>query len=118
MVFFPNCTIELWEYTETSELDSYLEPKKTYQLQETVECDFQSMSPKDMLSEFGEILQDTYKIYLDINTEISSSMVLRVVGQESTYQILGTPMHNNHLSIVQHKKIVIQKHRKPVKLGE
>ena len=47
MVFFPNEKLELWDYTESAtEFNSYLEPKKEYQLTDTVPCNFQPMSPK------------------------------------------------------------------------
>lgn len=116
MVFFPNEQLEIFEYTETKELDSYLEPKKEYQYVTTVPCDFQVMTPTDSLKEYGEILEDTYKIYIDINTEITPSMIFRLQGKQATYQITGTPIHNNHLSTVQHKKILVQKQRKPTKV--
>ena len=117
MVFFPNQQLELWEYTEsTTEFNAYLEPKKEYHLKDTVPCDFQPMSPNDDLKEFGEILEDTYKIYIDQEVEVDSKMILRIVGEPDTYSITGTIMNNNHLLPVKHKKIVVQKQRKPLKL--
>lgn len=116
MVFFPNQELELWEYQETSELDSYGNPKKEYCLITTVPCDFQSMTQQDNLKEFGEILEDTYKIYLDHTVEVTPSMILRIKGEPDTYEIIGTPIDNNHLVPVMHKKIEVQKQRKPTKL--
>lgn len=119
MVFFPNETLEIFEYTETGELNSYLEPKKEYVLKETVPCDFQVMTPNNNLREFGEVMEDTYKIYIEKEVEIDSSMILRLQGKPDTYSIQGTPIHNNHLlPIVQHKKIVVQKERKPTQVKE
>lgn len=119
MVFFPNETLELWEYKEsTTEFNSYLEPKKEYHLKTSIPCDIQPMSPDDQLKEFGEMLEDTYKIYIDQAVEILPSMILRIQGQTSTYEIQGTPMNNNHLLPVKHKKIIVKKQRKPAKLKE
>lgn len=119
MVFFPNQELELWEYQEsTTEFDSYHNPKKGYYLVTTVPCDFQPMSQQDNLKEFGEILEDTYKIYLDHTVELTSSMILRIKGEPDTYEIIGTPIDNNHLVPVMHKKIEVQKQRKPTKLEE
>ena len=117
MVFFPNQELELWAYTEsTTEFNPYLEPKKEYYLKTTVPCDFQAMSPNETIREFGEVLEDTYKIYLDKDVEVTHDMVLRIKGEPATYEITGTPINNNHLAPVQHKKLVVQKQRKPIKL--
>lgn len=118
MVFFPNEELEIFEYTETSELNSYLEPKKEYVYKTTVPCDFQSMSPNDQLKEFGELNEDTYKIYLDRNVEIDSSMILRLKGKPDTYEITGTVIDNNHLLSVHHLKITVIKQRKPTPVVE
>lgn len=117
MVFFPNQELELWDYTESeTEFNPYLEPKKEYHLTATVPCDFQSMSPNETLREFGEVLEDTYKIYIDQDVPVTSSMILRLKDEPDTYEITGTPINNNHLIPVQHKKLVVQKQRKPAKL--
>lgn len=119
MVFFPNQNLELFEYTETSELNSYLEPKHEYTYLTTIPCDFQSMNPNESIKEFGEIREDTYKIYVDVNAPVTSSMILRIEGEPDTYEITGTVINNNHLRpIVQHKKIIVQKQRKPTKVIE
>ena len=117
MVFFPNQELEVWGYTESStEFNPYMEPKKEYYLVTTVPCDFQVMGPNESIKEFGEVLEDTYKIYIDYNVEITPSMILRIKGEPDTYEIIGTPLNNNHLLPVRHKKIEVQKQRKPTKL--
>ena len=115
MVFFPNEQLEIFEYTETSELNSYLEPKHEYRYKETVPCDFQSMNPADSIKEFGEVLEDTFKIYVDFNVDIDSSMIPRLEGRSDTYEITGAVIENNHLLPVRHKKIVVTKQRKPTR---
>ena len=119
MVFFANEQLELWQYSESeTDFNEYYEPVKEYTKIDTVPCDFQSMTPSDSLKEFGEVLEDTYKIYLNIDVPIESTMVLRLQNKTDTYEIIGTPIINNHLSIVSHKKIIVQKQRKPTKLQE
>ena len=117
MVFFPNHNLEIFDYTELEETNSYKEKKKAYVYKQTVPCDFQSMSPNESIQEFGEILEDTYKIYLDKDVEINHEMLVKLEGLPDTYEITGTPMNNNHLLPVQHIKLVVQKHRKPTKLN-
>lgn len=114
MVFFPNVELELWEYGESDTYNLYGEAELTYTLVDTVSCDFQPLSTTDSLKEFGEILQDTYKTYLDIKTPITDTMICRVVGEPSTYQVVGTPIRNNHL--LNHIKVILQKERKPTPL--
>ena len=113
MVFFPNEVLELFEYVELDELNSYLEPKHEYRFLMSVPCDFQQMSPNDDIKEFGEIQEDSYKIYLDKNVPVTHDMVLRLEGKPDTYEITGKVMHNNHLVPVEHIKLVVKKQRKP-----
>lgn len=116
MVFFPNENVELWEYGENEEIPNFFgESTSEYSYVGTFPCDFQSMSPKDTLNEIGKILEDTFKIYMDIDVPISDTMLLRLVGKIETYSIIGSPIRNNH-NIVPHIKVVVQKQRKPAKL--
>ena len=79
MVFFPNAELELYQYTESAtEFNSYYEPLKEYSLMDTVPCNFQPMSPNDSLKQFGEILTDTYKVIIDYNVTVESSMLVKV----------------------------------------
>lgn len=117
MVFFPNEKIELWEYQDSEiKYNIYGEPEEEYILKTIVSCDIQPMSPQDNIKSFGKILQDTYKIYLDKNTPITDTMIIRIVGKPDTYKITGTPMLNNHL--LHHKKVILKKQRKPTPLPD
>lgn len=117
MVFFPNEKIELWEYQDSKiKYNIYGEPEEEYVLKTIVSCDIQPMSPQDNIKSFGKILQDTYKIYLDKNTPITDTMIIRIVGKPDTYKITGTPMLNNHL--LHHKKVILKKQRKPTPLPD
>jgi hypothetical protein len=115
MPFFPNTQLELWEYQEsTTEFNLYGEPELEYNHVTTVDCDMQPLSVSDSLKEYGKILQDTYKTYLDINAPITDTMICRVQNQPDTYKVIGTPSHNNHL--LHHIKLLLQKERKPTPL--
>lgn len=114
MMFFDNEKVELWKYGGSYTYDDYGEPQKDYSLSDVISADFQPLSPADSLREFGEILQDTYKIYVDSDVEVEPTMILRI--NNDTYTIKGTPMDNNHFLKTKHKKLVLQKQRKPTPL--
>lgn len=116
MIFYPffrKKQLEIYDYKEdTSEYNVYGEPKEQYIYVGTYPCDFQPLSPNATLKEFGKILTDTYKIYLNINTPINDKMVLRLKGELDTYKIVGSPEF--HINILPHIKIQVQKTRKPL----
>lgn len=115
MILFPNEYVELWEYGEDDSIPNFFgESTSTYTLVGVYPCDFQNMSPKDNLQEYGKILQDTYKMYIDLETPITDTMIIRIVGKEDTYKINGTPLKNNH--ILPHTKVLLEKQRKPTRL--
>lgn len=116
MPFFPNVKLELWEYSESDTYNLYGEAELTYNLIDTVSCDLQPMSTGDSLKEFGEILQDTYKTYLAIDTPVTDTMICRVTGSPDTYKVVGTPIYNNHLMGATHIKLILQKQRVPEEL--
>lgn len=118
MVYFPNEELELYIYSEsTTEFNSYYEPLQEYTLFNTVPCNIQPMSPNDTLKEYGEILTDTYKVIIDSDVEINSSMLVKVKGKPDTYEIQGSPMKNIHFSPTKHIKIILKKQRKPTKVN-
>ena len=114
MVFFPNYELEIFHYTDSTEKDAYGNPKQAYVYSTTVPCDFQSMTPKDSLTEFGKILEDTYKIIIPEDTIIHDTSVLRLKGYSDVYNITGTPIRNNRFKITSHIKVIVQKTRKPI----
>lgn len=117
MILFPDNQIELWEYSEnTEEVDWWGETQPFYEYIGTYTCDFQNLSPKDSQQQYGEILEDTYKVYLPIDTPITHTTILRKPNELDTYTIKGTPQTYNHL--IPHIKVTVQKQRKPTKLGE
>ena len=115
MVFFPDDDIELWEYSEDGEIPNFFgETEASYHLIGVYKGDFQNMSPKDSIEEYGKILQDTYKCYFNIDVPVTDTMILRKVGEEATYTINGSPLKYTHL--IPHIKVNLTKQRKPFSL--
>ena len=115
MVFFPQTYIELWEYTEKEDIPNFFgESSSDYIYVGTYFVDFQNMTPKDTEKEYGKLLEDTYKIYLDTNVPITDTMIIRKQNQTTTYSILGTPQIYN--TLIPHIKVLVQKQRKPLEL--
>ena len=135
-MYFPNTTMQIFTYTDLSETDAYGNSKKGYVYRETVPVDFQASSRRDTLTEAGELLQDTYKIYLDVNVEVHANDIFKdeegntytVITVNSndifrdsngnTYTVVGTPILNNRFKITKHKKVELQKTNKPIKVVE
>lgn len=116
MVFFPNEEVELWEYNEEGEIPNfYGEPIIQYTHVGTFTVDFQPVTQKDAMNDYGKTLEDTYKMYLDLSVPITDTMILRLEGKPDTYSIVGTPIFNNH-NVVPHIKVIVQKQRQPTKL--
>lgn len=116
-MYFPNTTMRIYTYTDSNDSDAYGNPKKSYVYRETVNVDFQASSRRDKLTEAGEILQDTYKIYLDDNVTVNNNDIFRD-PDGNTYTVIGTPILNNRFKITQHKKVELQKTNKPIKVVE
>lgn len=116
-MYFPNTTMQIFTYTDLSETDAYGNSKKGYVYRETVNVDFQASSRRDTLTEAGELLQDTYKIYLDVNVEVNTNDIFKD-EEGNTYTIIGTPILNNRFKITKHKKVELQKTNKPIKVVE
>lgn len=118
MIFYPffrKKELEIYDYKEdTLEYNVYGEPKERYTYVGTYPCDFQPLSPNATLKEFGKILTDTYKIYLNINTPINDKSVFRLKGESDTYICIGSPQY--HYNIIKHVKVEVQKTRQPIKV--
>ena len=117
MVYYPNMEMDICSYTDTEILDAYGNPEKAYVLRETVPVDFQPSSRNDRLTEAGEILQDTYRMYLDVTVQVDPTDVFRD-PEGNTYTIIGTPITNNRFNITQHKRVEVQKTNKPITIQE
>ena len=118
MPFFPNETLEIYEYVETEELNPYYEPKKTYKLVASVSTDFQTLSDSDTDTQAGEFLTDTYRAFVPINTNISEGMKFKLKGKPHTYSLIGHEVVNSRFVPTKHIKLILQIERKPTPLGE
>lgn len=101
--FFKNTDIGIYTYDG---LDKYGD--KQYSHNNTIEGDIQPLSNEDSMEIFGKVLQDTYKLYLDINTSINDTDHLRIQGE--CYKVIGSVENWNH--VLQFKKVLLQKLRK------
>ena len=106
--FFINATIELYDYTEKEEYDVYGEPIVSYEKVGEYPCDWQTLSTRDSQLMFGKILNDTFKIFLDINVPVNDKMLIRRKG---TYMVIGSPQKYEHF--LRHQELTIQRTRKP-----
>lgn len=117
MPYFPNMEMDIYTYTDSKDSDAYGNSKKSYVYRETILGDLQPSSRKDTLLEAGEILQDTYKLYIDSKITINTNDIFRD-SDGNTYTIIGTPILNNRFKITKHKKVELQKTNKPIKVVE
>ena len=109
--FFPNCIIELYEYTENEEYDVYGEPTVSYNKISEHICDFQTLSTRDQQQMFGKILNDTFKLWVEYDVPINDKMMIKRKGEPDTYLIIGSPQKYDHF--LKHQEITVQKTRKP-----
>ena len=114
-MYFPNTTMDIYTYTDLSETDAYGNSKKGYVYYTTIDVDFQASSRRDKLTEAGELLQDTYKIYIDSEITINANDIFKD-EDGNTYTIIGTPIVNNRFNLTKHKKVELQKTNKPIKV--
>lgn len=117
MVYYPNMEIDICSYSDTEILDAYGNPEKAYVYRETVHVDLQPSSRNDRLTEAGEILQDTYRMYLDVTVTVDPTDIFRD-HEGNTYTIIGTPITNDRFAITQHKRVEVQKTNKPITILE
>lgn len=119
MPFFPNSTLEIYEYNEASEeLNPYHEKVTQYLYKESVSCDFQTAGTSDVQLEIGETLTDTYKAYIPYNTSITEGMKFKITGQPHTYTLIGHEVINSRFTPTRHVKLLLQIDRKPTKLSK
>lgn len=110
MPFYPNDTIELWSYETEGMFDEYGDPLNDFSFREEVPADIQHLSAESSMKEFGKILQDTYKVYLDNAVEVYDTDRIIIKGKK--YEIIGSVEVWNH--ILHFKKLTIKLQRKGV----
>ena len=106
--FFPNEEMDIYTLQATDSDYDYYGAKNEYVYKETIQVDIQPLSPISSLREFGKILQDTYKVIFNIDTEISDTDQLRI--NDTKFEIVGSISTWNH--VLPHKEMLIQKQRK------
>lgn len=109
--FFKNANIELYSYDEQSEEDFFGE-KHEYHIKGSYPADVQPLSPESSQRVFGKILQDTYKVLLNMNVPIEDTDLIKIPDM-GTFEIVGSVETWNH-GLIDHKEITIKKHRKEV----
>ena len=109
MTFFPNTTLEIWNYSK-GERDQY-GPKIIYTHTTDLKVDMQSMNHNDNQTTSGRLEGDQYKIYTELSAPIHSTTILRVKGETDTYSVIGSPERNNHL--LPHLKVQVQLQQTP-----
>ena len=108
--FFNNTTIQLYGYVELDEEDFFGE-KHEYRLKGEYNCDIQPVTPSSSQQTFGRIVQDTYKIYLNIDVPIDGTDLIRIPDL-GTFEIVGSVEKWNH--VLDYQKATIKKRRKDV----
>ncbi|MCR5027003.1 MAG: hypothetical protein K6A34_06150 [Methanobrevibacter sp.] len=108
--FFENARIELYSYNEQEE--DFFGEKHEYQSKGEYPADVQPLSPASSQRVFGKILQDTYKVLLNIDVPIEDTDLIKIPNL-GTFEIVGSVETWNH-GLIDHKEITIKKHRKEV----
>lgn len=110
MVHFVNCQIEIYEPSEEPHLNKYTnELEDVWDLVATVDADFQHIAPEDTQREIGKFLEDTHKIYVDIETPVTDKSRIKIKGEPSTYEVIGSPQ--KFPTFHDFTKIIVQKER-------
>lgn len=113
--FFKNKVIEIYEPVVDDDcFDRFGEPEIKYVMKYIGDCDFQPMSPEDMKTAFGEILQGMYKVYLSEEVLVSPFDIFKIKDENDTYELKGAGMHWN--TLIHHQKLILQKQRKPTEI--
>lgn len=105
-----NIQLEIYEPRITGDFDEYTGAKKEeYELISTVPADFQNNSANDTQAEQGKKLEDTFKVYVKIDTQVTDRSILRIKGESDTYKLEGSPQ--KFTNIIPHLRLQLKKHR-------
>ena len=114
MVYFPNCTIQIFEEQENNEeYDEYTgEPKSEWVLIDTLNADFQRLNEDEQQEEWGKELKDTFKVYVPLNTHINNRCIVKIINdiEDRTFDVIGEPEYWNRFHMF--RKIILQVQRK------
>lgn len=110
--YYPNCRIEIYEPSESPELDCYTgEPMDTWDLVTITDADFQPTNDDDVQSEWGKELKDLFKVYVEEDTPITDKSRIKIVGETPTYDVIGSPQRWNRFH--HFLKVIVQIQRQP-----
>ena len=114
MVYFPNCTIQIFEEQENNEeYDEYTgELKSEWVLIDTLSADFQRLNEDEQQEEWGKELKDTFKVYVPLNTHINNRCIVKIRDdiEDRTFDVIGEPEYWNRFHMF--RKIILQVQRK------
>lgn len=113
MVFFPNCQLEIYEEQESGDYDEYTgEPKSEWVLIDSLPVDFQRLKHDEMQEEWGKEVEDTFKVYVPLNTHINNRCIVKIVDdiEDRTFDVIGEPEYWNRFHMF--RKIILQVQRK------
>ncbi|MBX7076661.1 MAG: hypothetical protein K1X33_05045 [Methanobacteriaceae archaeon] len=117
MVYFYNRNLEIWEPTNKSTIDLYTGEKQIkYEFYIIADADVQQITPESSMKEYGKILEDAYRVFIDTWIEINPKSILRMENTKTTYQIRGTPELRDH--ILPYVTFVMEKQRTPTPLED
>ena len=115
MVYFPNCTIEIYEEQESSEYDEYTGEKASeWVLIDTLRADFQRLSHDENQEEWGKEIKDKFKVYVPLYTHINNRCIVKIIDdiEDRTFDVIGEPEYWNRFHMF--RKIILQVQRRKV----
>ena len=115
MVYFPNCTINIYEEQESDEYDDYTgELKSEWVLVDTLPVDFQRLNHDEEQKEWGKEVDDTFKVYVPLKTHINNRCIVKIVDdiEDRTFDVIGEPEYWNRFHMF--RKIILQVQRRSV----
>lgn len=109
MALFKTHSIELFEEVEDAEqfgVNDYDEPNSGLISKWQGKGDFQPLSTSETLKTYGEFVQGTYKLYLDVDVEVKPDYKVKVEGYTNLFQVYGNPEVRK--ALIPHQKINLQ----------
>ena len=107
MILFPKDTVHIYQNSKTGGIDSYGKPLTCSQRIFTVPGDLQPLSPSESRYVFGDINTNTYRLYLNPDTQIKQDHLISIEGYTGFFKIIGTPQIYN--TLVPHVEVLLQK---------
>ncbi len=114
MAYFNNIIIEIYTPYISNDYDVYTDEYLTkYKILDIISVDLQPVSAKDKTLDFGEIQENTYKIYTDYH--IPKNAIIKIGNK--TFSVTGELQNYDHFKPTTHNKILITEEQEPHKLS-